>query len=272
MEIMGDVIEFQNEKFVLGTVRNITGRVKAELELEKVNSNLENLIKQRTQELDDTVVKLNEEIEHRIAVEKEIKDSLDLKEVLLKEITHRVKNNLQIISSLIRLQKGVVKNPEALELLSQTANRIQTMALIHETLYKTNTFDDVHFKVYVESLLDYIKTIFDVKHINLKVDIGDYTIPIGQATNFGMIIMELITNSIKHAFPEKKDAEVFVEMKSVDSHYHLTISDNGIGFPKAINFKNTKSLGMQVVVSLAEQLEASITLQEGRGTTFEIYV
>ena len=84
--------------------------------------------------------------------------------------------------------------------------------------------------------------------------------------------IELITNSIKHAFLEKKDAEVFVGMKNIDNHYYLTISDNGIGFPKNINFKNTKSLGMQVVASLTEQLEGSIELLDGNGTAFEISV
>ncbi|MBL4668230.1 MAG: sensor histidine kinase, partial [Flavobacteriales bacterium] len=205
--------------------------------------------------------------------EKQIQDSLALKEVLLKEITHRVKNNLQIISSLIRLQKGVVKNPEALDLLSQTANRIQSMALIHETLYKTNTFDDVLFKDYVESLIAYVKTIFNLHDISITINVGEYILPINNATNLGMVIMELITNSIKYAFPEKKNGKVLLQMELINGNqYKLTISDNGIGFPKELDFRKTESLGMQVVVSLVEQLEGSINLLDKEGTTFEIVV
>lgn len=272
-EIIGDVITVQNKKLVLGTIRDVTVRVNAEMKVEELNENLELLIKQRTKELDLTVVKLNKEIEQRVLAEKQIQESLAVKEVLLKEITHRVKNNLQIISSLIRLQKGVVKNPEAVDLLSQTANRIQSMALIHETLYKTNTFDDIVFKDYVESLINYIKTIFDARYISITVGIGDYTLPINAATNFGMIIMELVTNSIKYAFPDKKGAKVSVLMELTNNdQYKLTISDNGIGFPEHLNFKTTESLGMQVVVSLTEQLEGSVNLLNKEGTTFEIVV
>lgn len=271
-EIMGDVINVQNKKLVLGTIRDITAQVKAEKEVVEVNNNLEVLIKQRTQELDKTVVQLNTEIMNRVAAEKTIQESLAVKEMLLKEITHRVKNNLQIISSLIRLQKGIVKNPEAIELLSQTANRIQTMALIHETLYKTNTFDDVEFKTYVGSLIDYIETIFDISYISITAEIGDYILPISSATNFGMIIMELITNSIKYGFPTHKNAKILVRMEKIDNQFKLTISDNGIGFPKELDFKNTKTLGMQVVTSLTEQLEGTVMLLDKEGTTFEIIV
>ena len=231
------------------------------------------LIKQRTKELDETVIKLNSEIEQRILVEKKIQELLALKEVLLKEITHRVKNNFQIISSLIRLQKRVVRNPEVLDLLSQTANRIQSMALIHEILHKTNTFEDVVFKDYIESLIAYIKTISDVPHIMITEDICKCILSVTEATNFGMIIMELVTNSIKYAFPDDQKGKILLRMELLEKeHYKLTVSDNGVGMPKNIDFKNTESLGMQVVVSLTEQLEGSINLLNKEGTTFEIVV
>ena len=134
-------------------------------------------------------------------------------------------------------------------------------------------FDDVLFKDYVESLIAYVKTIFNLHDISITIDVGEYILPINNATNLGMVIMELITNSIKYAFPEKKNGKVLLQMELINGNqYKLTISDNGIGFPKELDFRKTESLGMQVVVSLVEQLEGSINLLDKEGTTFEIVV
>ncbi len=269
-EIVGDVIYINNEKLVLGTIRDLTAQVIAEEKVKDLKDNLELLVQERTKELNETVTKLNHEVEQRVIAEKKIKESLNLKETLLREITHRVKNNFQIICSLIRLQKRVVDNPEVDELLNQTANRIQTMALIHETLYKTNTFDDVVFKEYIQSLVEYIRTISNAPQIKITEEICECVLPITDATNFGMIIMELITNSIKYAFPNDENGEILLKMELVNGRRKLTVSDNGIGISSDLDFRNTDSLGMQVVISLTDQLEGSINLLKDKGTTFEI--
>jgi len=271
-EIVGDVIYINNEKLILGTIRDVSDRVIAEKKVAEVNDNLELLVEERTIALNETVAKLNHEIELRIVAEKKIQDSLSIKETLLREITHRVKNNFQIILSLISLQKSGIDDPKFLDLLGQTSHRIQTMALIHETLYKTNTFDDVVFKSYIKSLLEYIRTISDDKNVQILEEVCDNIIPINEATNFGMIIMELITNSLKHAFPNDQKGVILLKMEFVDGEYKLTVNDNGVGVPKDFDFRNTESLGMQVVISLTEQLEGTINLLDNEGTTFEIVV
>jgi PAS domain S-box-containing protein len=270
-EIVGDVILIKNKKFVLGTIRDVTDRVNAENAIIKLNDNLEQIINERTKELNNTVEKLNLEIEQRVIAEKKIQESLMVKDVLLKEITHRVKNNFQIISSLIRMQKRSVKNTEAEKLLNQTANRIHSMALIHESLHKSNTFDDVVFKEYVESLVNYIKTISNNLDVTIEQDICDCILPVSDATNLGMIIMELVTNSIKYAFPGQTKGSISLKMiKTNNDGFKLSIGDDGVGIPEEVDFRSTESLGMQVVVSLTEQLGASIKLKEGLGVNFEI--
>ncbi|MGB0882294.1 MAG: PAS domain-containing sensor histidine kinase [Vicingaceae bacterium] len=274
-EIVGDVIYLNDEKFVLGTVRDVSERVESDRKIRELNENLEKLVEERTKELNITVKKLNNEINQRALAEKKIKESLNLKEVLLKEITHRVKNNFQIITSLINLQKRTIKNNDIVDVLDQTANRIQSMALIHETLHKSNTFDDVAFKEYVESLTEYIKTISNNSDVDIELDICDSILPVADATNYGMIIMELVTNSLKYAFPNQGKGKILLRMKNNgNGSYSLTVSDDGVGMPKSIDYKNTESLGMQVVMSLTEQLGGKIELLESEdsGTVFEITV
>jgi len=272
-EIIGDVITIEEKQLVLGTIRDITEQDKSEKEIKKLNNNLESLVNNRTEELNDTVANLNVEIEQRAIAEEKIFEALKTKEILLKEITHRVKNSLQIISSLINLQKSTVKNPESIEMLSQVAHRIQSMALIHETLYKSNEFEQVIFKDYFDSLIFYITNTFDTPNISIETDIEDIIFPLDTATNCGMIVMELITNSIKYAFPNENSGVISISLKKLENlDYELIISDNGIGFPNKNGFKSTKTLGMQLVVSLTEQLEASIELKESEGTIFEVTI
>ncbi len=270
-EIIGDVITVQNKSLVLGTIRDITDQVNAENEVKKINENLELLVKERTNELKKTVGELNKEIVQREAAETKILVELGVKEILLKEITHRVKNNLQIIASLIRLQLRSINNPEASDLLNQTSNRIQSISLIHDTLNNSHNIKELSFEAYIVSLVKYIKTTFTENSIDIKVTIDDFVLPLDDATNFGMILMELITNSIKHAFPNKENATIEISMRDIaPQKYELTVKDNGVGFPDGIDFKSTESLGMQVVNSLAEQLNASVELINRNGTTFKI--
>ena len=270
-EIIGDIIKIDNQELVLGTIRDITEREKAELEILKLNENLENIVIERTKELNKTVELLQVEIKQRTIAEENIKESLAVKEILLKEVTHRVKNSLQIISSLINLQKSSIENKQSIDILSQVSHRIQSMALIHETLYKSSEFEKVKFKDYISSLISYIGKTFYTPKIQFKTNIEDLILSLDTATNCGMIVMELITNSIKYAFLGKEEGEISVNLLSLENKRHkLSIGDNGIGYPSDHDFHSTKTLGMQIVMSLTHQLDGEIELIRDNGTTFEI--
>lgn len=272
-EIIGDVITINGRQLVLGTIRDITDREKAIEKIKKLNENLESLVEERTTELSQTVANLNEEIKKRILVEEKINEALEIKEVLLKEITHRVKNNLQVICSLINLQKASIKDKDSVEVLNITANRIYSMSLIHETLHKSNDFGQVRFKDYVESLVQYTIKTFDISNIEIEMDIEDFILSIGTATNCGLIVMELITNSIKYAFPENQKGIIQIKMKSTgENTYQLVFGDNGIGFPSNIDINQTESLGMQLVVTLTEQLDGTMKLTDDKGAVFEFVI
>lgn len=273
VEAKAEVIKDEKGKVIrlFGAHTDITKRKEAEQEIKKLNTSLEQLVSARTKELEQTVIKLNTEIKQRIVAEEKIKDSLCVKELLLKEITHRVKNNLQIISSLVNLQKNMISDKVSVELLNQTANRIQAMALIHESLYKSDEYENVRFESYIDSLIEAISLTLDTSHIVIQTDIDNFSPTLATATSCGMIVLELITNSIKYAFPDKNNAHIKIQVMSIDQNsFTIAVGDNGIGFPKNLNFKETKSLGMQVVISLTEQLNGKIELLDGIGTTFMI--
>lgn len=269
-EIIGDVIHVDNQELVLGTIRDITERVKAENEILKLNENLECIVKERTEELNKTVASLSDEVKQRTIAEEETKDSLNVKEVLLQEVTHRVKNSLQIISSLINLQKSSVTDDTSIELLNQVSHRIQAMALIHEILYKSNEFERVDFQEYIDSLIFYAKETFKSPNIEFVADMEESTLSLDSATNCGMIIMELITNSIKYGIPNNSKGKITIGLSTNNDYFILTVADNGVGFPDDIDFKTTKTLGMQLVVSLTEQLDGEIELTNEGGSSFKI--
>jgi PAS domain S-box-containing protein len=273
IEARAEVIKDETGKVVhlFGAHTVITKRKKAELEIKKINTSLEQLVSDRTEELEITIGELNKEIKQRVTAEEKIKDSLHVKEILLKEITHRVKNNLQIISSLVNLQKNMTNDKVSIEQLSQTANRIQAMALIHEALYKSDEYEQVHFKSYIDSLIENLSLTFDNSNVSIHADIDDFAPTLATATSCGMIVLELITNSVKDAFPNRSDGEIKIQVKSVDqNNFILIVSDNGIGFPKGFNFKEADSLGLQIILSLTEQLNGEIELLDGAGTTFRL--
>ncbi len=233
---------------------------------------LERLVDIRTKELKITVNKLNTEIIERQKAEDEIKRSLSEKEVLLNEITHRVKNNLQVISSLLSLQQNNIENKETINLLVGTGHRIKSMALIHETLYKGGNFSEINFKTYLESLVRYISSSFEMRHIKLNLEFTEGALSIEVATSCGMILMELITNSIKYAFPNEGIGEIFLNFdQSKDGTYCLKIEDNGIGLPEGFDIDKSDSLGMQLVFGLTSQIDGKVEVKSStKGTSVKI--
>jgi len=199
-----------------------------------------------------------------------LEKSLSEKEILLKEVHHRVKNNLQIISSLLNLQKSYIKDDTTLNFLNDSQNRIKTMALIYEKLYQSEDLVRIDFSEYVRSLVSHlIRSYGSADRIKLKVDVDDVQLNIDMAIPCGLIINELVSNSLKHAFPDGK-GEIRVEMHRNNGELRLVVSDNGIGMSEKIYFQKIDTLGLQLVNTLANQLSGSIKLHREEGTEFEI--
>ncbi|MGD2249369.1 MAG: histidine kinase N-terminal 7TM domain-containing protein [Candidatus Methanofastidiosia archaeon] len=212
------------------------------------------------------------DITERKKAEKQIKASLKEKEVLLREIHHRVKNNLQIISSLLNLQSRYMKDTQYANMLKESQDRIKSMALIHETLYQSKDLANINFEGYIHALVRDLARSYGVLEdeisINIKVD--DVSLAVDTAIPVGLIINELVSNSLKHAFPHRK-GEIIIGLRSVNGDIELEVSDNGVGMPGNIDFRNTKTLGLHLVTILAEdQLDGDITLDRNNGTKFYI--
>lgn len=271
-EIIGDVINIDGESLVMGTIRDITERIKREELLNRFNDELELKVEERTNQLNESIYELSQEVEYRKEVEAKLKESLATKEILFKEITHRVKNNMQIISSLINLQKSNLSR-EAGEFLEQISRRIHSMALIHETLYKTNEFEKIQYDGYLQSLISYIRESYQSENISFKLKAEKNLLPLGVGTSLGMIVMELVSNSMKHAFPnETMKGVIEIEfLKMENGRFRLIISDNGMGMPDGLDFRKTKTLGLQLVMSLVDQIDGKISLErKNEGCAFVI--
>ena len=204
----------------------------------------------------------------RKRAEAQIKASLQEKEVLLKEIHHRVKNNLQIISSLLNLQADYLKDNQAIEIFKDSQNRIESMALIHEKLYQSKDLAKINFADYIQELATSLFCSYEVNlnAITLKMNIEDVILGIDAAIPCGLIINELVVNSLKHAFPEGNPGEISIDFYSKNpNEFALIVSDSGIGLPKELDLQNTNSLGLQLVNALTHQLEGNINFLRNRG-------
>jgi len=212
-----------------------------------------------------------EDISDRKAAEEAMQASLREKETLLKEIHHRVKNNLQIMSSLLNLQTQHVHDPEALEALRVSVDRIKSMALIHDKLYRSKTLSSIFFPVYAGDLArDLIGAYAVGKAVVLNLDVDPASFGIETALPLGLIINELVANSLKHGFPGEEGGMITIGLYMDGDHGTLMVSDTGIGFPEGTDFRETQSMGMQLVMILVEQLDGTVDLQRGKGTEFRI--
>ncbi len=195
------------------------------------------------------------------------------KEVLLKEIHHRVKNNMQVIASLLTLQAGYLQDREARALLEESRQRVETMSLIHEKLYRSHDLAGIDFKEYVDELVAGMFSLYAEKsgQIEPTVNISGVFLDINNSIPCALIINELVSNVLRHAFPDGRSGNMAILMgNDGDGKITLIVSDNGIGFPEGIDFRNTKSLGMQLVNSLVSQINGTIDLDRGEGTAFRI--
>jgi PAS domain S-box-containing protein len=204
--------------------------------------------------------------------EEKIKKSLQEREILLKEIHHRVKNNMQIISSLLNLQSEYLKDKTAITALKECQGRIMSMAMIHENLYRSNILTGIEFNGYVDHI---IKNIFHTHNISFdkfKVNIiaQDIILNIDTAIPTGLIINELVTNSIKHAFPGRETGEITIQLEQEQDEYYLKVADNGIGISSNLDVNHTSTLGLLLVNSLVSQLDGNLQVATAGGTAFHI--
>ncbi len=247
----------------------ITQRKQVEEALKRANEELEIRVQERTAELALSNESLQVEIAEHKLTESQLKELLSEKEVLLQEIHHRVKNNLQIISSLLDLQSQYIEERVIQEMFRTSQKRVKSMALIHEQLYQSKNFSKINLAEYLSNLVGYLFETYSINtdKINLKLHLDDITLNITTAINCGLIVSELVSNSLKYAFPKGTKGTIDIAFNSdIDNNFTLIVRDDGIGFPLTLDFKSLKTLGLQLVSLLANQLGATLELNGSAGT------
>jgi two-component sensor histidine kinase len=210
---------------------------------------------------------------HRKRTEAQIKAQLHEKDVLLKEVHHRVKNNMQVISSLLNLQSRRVKDPDVAEMFKESQRRIRSMALIHERLYQSSDLSRIEFSQYLRNLATHLFHSYQVEasRVQLKIEAEEVHLNINTAIPCGLIVNELISNALKHGFTEGRKGELEIGLSSVPGDgYVLRVKDDGVGFPEGLDFRKTETLGMQIVNTLVEQIGGRLELDRGQSTVFRL--
>jgi two-component sensor histidine kinase len=252
----------------------ILARVKTHLHLRQLQSNLEQAydemeerVQQRTEELYAT----NQALQ---TSKRKIEQSLNEKNILLQEIYHRTKNNMQVITSLLTLQSGHIRDPETLQIFRETKNRIQSMALVHKKLYQSRDLSKIDLKYYISDLTDALLKSYQVspEKMSLRIYAESVFLSIDTAVPCGLVINELFSNALLHAFPGNDRGEIRIDLhQTPDGEIHLCLADNGIGLPEEIDIRQVDSLGLQLVVSLIEeQLQGQLKVIRNNGTEFLI--
>ncbi|NJK75750.1 MAG: PAS domain S-box protein [Microcoleus sp. SU_5_6] len=214
-----------------------------------------------------------EDISDRKLTEARIQGALREKEVLLKEIHHRVKNNMQVISSLLQLQAQYIEDEDTLSLFEESQTRIHSMALIHEQLYQSEHLDRIDIQPYVENLVANLSQSFGCysSSICINLNLDPISLNIETAIPCGLIINELASNSLKYAFTQGREGEISIDFRKIsDREFYLSIKDNGTGFPEGFDVENTETLGLRLVRMLTRQLDGSLTIDSQCGTCYDI--
>lgn len=202
-----------------------------------------------------------------------LESSLEEKEILLKEIHHRVKNNLQVISSLIVLQEQYIKDEDILHIFKDFQNRIKTMALIHQTLYNSERLNKIDLSKYIQGLVNDLLKAYSAnpKQIKLKLNIEDFDLSLDEAMSCGLIINELVSNSLKHAFSNNEEGIIVVTLKkTINNRILLDVYDNGVGFPKELDYHDSNTLGLKLISTLTKQLGGKIAIEKENGAHVKI--
>jgi len=256
-------------------LRDITRLKEAERRMREMKDELEVRVDERTAELKDANRELIDEIIERTRAEETVKAALEEKNILLGELHHRVKNNLQVISSLLNLQSHYITDKDAKEIFNISVGRIRSIAIIHEKLYKSEDLAHALFGEYIHEIAQYIISSQSRpgNPIRLSVDIAPVNLDLDRSILCGLIINELLTNAIKHAFPPDRGArenEISISFAARENAYTLTLSDNGRGIPSDSAQPGDNSLGMKIIQTLVGQLKGTLAFYRNNGTTVRI--
>ena len=274
-------IEIEQRKTVQERLRNINSkleqeaqeRIAAQQALKQLNLELEQRVERRTILLAQSNQQLQQEIIERKQAETKLKNSLTEKEVLLKEIYHRVKNNLLVVSSLLEIQCSSLEDPDMIRILRNSQDRIHSMALVHEQLYRSENLKEIDLSVYIEALLEKISNSHGnlAQTIRFNTDTEAIHLNIETVNSCGLIINELVTNALEHAFVGREQGNIWLSLKRHDrGDIILTVKDDGVGVTSDFNFEEAESLGLRLVRILTKQLEGEIELDLEQGTCFKI--
>lgn len=217
-------------------------------------------------------ISVHSDVSERKKAEESVNESLKEKEILLKEIHHRVKNNLQVVSSLLNIQASNIPDKNVVKHLKDLQNKIMSMSLIHENIYQSEKLSDVNIQEYIIMLKDNLlqSYIEDGRSVIISTDIDDIILGIERATPLGLIVAELVSNSLKHAFSNSDGGNVMVDIKKINNSIVLTVSDDGKGFPEDMDFEKNGSLGLKLVSMLVHQLGATIETKSEEGVETRI--
>jgi len=252
----------------------IAQRKEAEEAVREAHQELEKRVDLRTQELVEANRLLQTEISHRKIAEAHIRQSLKQKEALLQEVHHRVKNNLQIISSLLALQRAHVSDEKTLGILRDSQSRIRSMAFIHEQLYQSEDIARIDFSQYIRDLVGALFQSYSETgaRVGLKLELDTLLLGVGTALPCGLIVNELVSNSLKHAFPDGRTGEIRIVLRcDAGGTSTLIVADDGVGLPRGLDYRKSKSLGLRLVTNLTElQLRGALEVVSRGGTEVRI--
>lgn len=213
------------------------------------------------------------DVSERINTEHQLRQAVNEKEVLLGEIHHRVRNNLQVISSLLNLQARATDDQELRRAFADSQNRVQSMALIHQQLYESSSYANIDLADYIRRLTSHLMRAYgeSVEHIHLNIEINDVSLAVSRATPCGLIVNELVSNSLKYAFVDGSPGTIYIRASAQpDKSICLAVGDDGPGLPSGVGFWNTKTLGLRLVRTLVRQLDGELELGDPPGTEFRM--